>query len=150
MICTPPEARGFILRDCNHLWRVSGHPTGTQAQIRAPFAGTICSTSFLKPHLFEHWREAHSPECVEVEFCELRLNGVLGSPQNEPAHWEVRRAKVDAILLTCNSNQPIRPRSVRRKIAKAMNRDPNHLTGEAYSPECVEGALQHHLCAMTC
>src|SRR5215211_3643105 len=29
VICTPPDARGSILRDCNHLWRVSaalGHP----------------------------------------------------------------------------------------------------------------------------
>ena len=34
------------------------HPTETQGQIRAPFAGTICSTSFLKPLLFEHGREA--------------------------------------------------------------------------------------------
>ena len=52
----------------------------------------------------------YSPECVEVEFSELRRDGVLRSPQNEPAHREVRRAKVDAILLTCNSNQPIRHR----------------------------------------
>jgi hypothetical protein len=37
------------------------HPTGRQGQIKAPFAGTIYSTPFLKPLLFEHWREAHSP-----------------------------------------------------------------------------------------
>src|SRR5829696_1480275 len=23
VICTPPEARGSLLRDCNHLWRVT-------------------------------------------------------------------------------------------------------------------------------
>src|SRR5215208_3559920 len=49
----------------------AGHPTGTQEQIKAPFAGTICSISFLKIHLFEHGREAHSPECVEGEFSEV-------------------------------------------------------------------------------
>jgi hypothetical protein len=48
-------------------------------RIKAPFAGTICSTSFLRPLVFEHWRVAHSPECVEEGYCELRLNGVLGS-----------------------------------------------------------------------
>jgi hypothetical protein len=70
VMCTPPEARGSILRDCFHLWRV-GHPTGREGRIKAPFAGTTCSTSFLKPLLFEHGREAHSPECVEGEFYEL-------------------------------------------------------------------------------
>src|SRR5215212_8953701 len=57
VICTPPDARGSILRDCNHLWRVT-HPTGRQGRIKAPFAGTICSTPFLKLLLFEHGREA--------------------------------------------------------------------------------------------
>jgi hypothetical protein len=55
VMCTPPEARGSILRDCFHLWRV-GHPTGREGRIKAPFAGTTCSTSFLKPLLFEHGR----------------------------------------------------------------------------------------------
>ena len=71
-IRTPPEARGSILRDCNHLWRV-GHPRETQGRIKAPFAGTICSTPFLKPLLFEHGREAHSTECVEGAFSEVDL-----------------------------------------------------------------------------
>src|SRR5215208_5912873 len=53
VICTPPEARGSLLRDCNHLWRVR-HPTGRQGRIRAPFAGTISSFPSLKPLLFEH------------------------------------------------------------------------------------------------
>src|SRR5919107_6162677 len=56
MICTPPEARGSILRDCNHLWR-QGPPHRDAGRIKAPFAGTICSTSYLKPLLFEHGRE---------------------------------------------------------------------------------------------
>jgi len=36
---------------------------------------------FLKPLLFEHGREAHSPECVEGEFyeVELPLFGLLGT-----------------------------------------------------------------------
>src|SRR5215208_7109341 len=33
-------------------------PTGRQGRIKAPFAGTICSTPFLKLLLFEHGREA--------------------------------------------------------------------------------------------
>jgi hypothetical protein len=31
VICSPPEARGSILRDCNYLWRV-GDPTETQGE----------------------------------------------------------------------------------------------------------------------
>src|SRR5215207_7407487 len=61
------------------------HPKGLQSplegrtphretgRIKAPFAGTICSTSFLKLLLFEHGREAHSPECVEGKFSEVEL-----------------------------------------------------------------------------
>src|SRR5215216_5685870 len=71
LICTPPDARGSILRDCNQLWR-AGRPTGTQGRIKAPFAVTIYSAPFLKPLHFEHWREAHSPEYVEGKFSEVR------------------------------------------------------------------------------
>src|SRR5215217_263910 len=58
VICTPPDARGSILRDCNHLWRVPprGHPTGRQGRIKAPFAGTTCSIPFLTSLHFEHGR----------------------------------------------------------------------------------------------
>jgi hypothetical protein len=68
------------------------HPTGTQGQIRAPFAGTRCSTPFLKPLRFEHGREAHSTECVEgalsanfaitefSEVSEVRLEGYRKHP----------------------------------------------------------------------
>src|SRR5215208_7784865 len=72
VMCTPPEARGSILRDCFHLWRV-GHPTGRQGRIKAPFAGTICSTPFLKPLLFEHGREA---------LYRVRGRGILRSSQS--------------------------------------------------------------------
>src|SRR5215217_6072791 len=41
VICTPPDARGSLLRDCDHLWRVPGHPTETQGRIKAPFAGKM-------------------------------------------------------------------------------------------------------------
>src|SRR5215211_2713876 len=30
VMCTLPEARGSILRDCNHLWRVTPHPIPMQ------------------------------------------------------------------------------------------------------------------------
>src|ERR687897_381950 len=44
--------------------------------------GSICGYNmldpFLRPLLFEHWREAHSPDCVEGKFSELRRAGVLG------------------------------------------------------------------------
>src|SRR5215204_3010994 len=41
MTCTPPEARGSILRDCNHLWRVRPHrDTGANK-------GSICRYSML-------------------------------------------------------------------------------------------------------
>ena len=51
------------------------HPTGTQGQIRAPFAGTIYSTSLLRPLLFEHGREALN---------RVRGSGMLGSPYAQP------------------------------------------------------------------
>jgi hypothetical protein len=47
---------------------------GAQEQIKAAFAGTICSTPFLKPFLFEHGREAYSPEFVEGEFSEVHFH----------------------------------------------------------------------------
>src|SRR5215211_1638014 len=62
VICTPPDARGSILRDCNHLW---SPPHRDIRRINAPFAGTICSTPFLKSLLFEHGGGAHSTKCVE-------------------------------------------------------------------------------------
>jgi hypothetical protein len=68
LICTPPDAPGSILRDCNHLLRIVGHPTGRQAWIKAPFAVTIYSAPFLKPLLFEHGREVPSIKFVEGEF----------------------------------------------------------------------------------
>jgi hypothetical protein len=50
-----------------------GHPTGRQGLIKAPFAGTIYSTHFLKPLVFEHGRVAHAPKCVEKGlFSEVR------------------------------------------------------------------------------
>jgi hypothetical protein len=46
-------------------------PHRDTGRIKAPFAGTIYSTPFLKPLLFEHGREALSPECVEDEFSKV-------------------------------------------------------------------------------
>jgi hypothetical protein len=43
VICTPPEARGSLLRDCNHLWRVGGalhRETGANK-------GSICRYNML-------------------------------------------------------------------------------------------------------
>jgi hypothetical protein len=67
---------------------------GAQEQIKAAFAGTICSTPFLKPFLFEHGREAHSPEFVEVEFSEvgLPLYGVLGSCARPGSYINLQRS----------------------------------------------------------
>src|SRR5918994_152034 len=73
VICTPPDARGSILRDCNHLWRVRATPHRDTGRIKAPFAGTICSTSFLKTLLFEHGRGA--------------LNRVRGRGFLRPSRW---------------------------------------------------------------
>src|SRR5215218_9092790 len=56
VICTPPDAQGSILRDCNYLWRTY-NPPQREGRIKAPFAATTCSTPFLKPLLFEHVRE---------------------------------------------------------------------------------------------
>jgi len=53
VICTPQEARGSILRDCNHLWRVQNTPQRHRAN-----KGSICgenAPSLLKASLlFEH------------------------------------------------------------------------------------------------
>jgi hypothetical protein len=42
VICTPPEARGSILRDCNHLWRV-GPPHGETGASK----GSLCRYNML-------------------------------------------------------------------------------------------------------
>ena len=42
VICTPPEARGSILRDCNHLWRVGPPHRDTGAN-----KGSICRYNML-------------------------------------------------------------------------------------------------------
>jgi hypothetical protein len=79
VMCTPPEARGSLLRDCNHLWRVRP-PHRDTGRIKAPFAGTICSTPFLRLLLFEHGRDpqpsawkVNSQKFVGTEFSEVRL-----------------------------------------------------------------------------
>jgi hypothetical protein len=85
------------------------HPKGLQSplevlppqrdtgRIKAPFAGTICSPPFSKILLFEHGREAHSTKCVEGEFCELRLNGVLGSSLSSGAARRRLRVRHEAL-----------------------------------------------------
>src|SRR5215208_3107264 len=42
VICTPPDARGSILRDCNHLWRVGATHRETGAN-----KGSICRYDLL-------------------------------------------------------------------------------------------------------
>jgi hypothetical protein len=53
LICTPPDAQGSILRDCNHIWRVGATPEGHRAN-----KGSICRynmlDTFSRPLLFEH------------------------------------------------------------------------------------------------
>jgi hypothetical protein len=105
VICIPPEARGSLLRDCNHLWRV-GHPTERQGRIKAPFAGTIYSTSFLKPLLFEHWREAHSTKCVDGVFCELRVYEALRSSRGHVASPAGRKRPSGAYTLVWSMTLP--------------------------------------------
>jgi hypothetical protein len=57
------------------------HPTGRQGQIKAPFAGTTCSTPFLKPLLFEHGRERPIQPSAwmgfSANFACMRLSEVL-------------------------------------------------------------------------
>ena len=52
VICTPPDALGSILRDCNHLWRVRPPHRDTGAN-----KGSICRYNMLdifsRPLLFE-------------------------------------------------------------------------------------------------
>jgi hypothetical protein len=54
---------------------MGAHPRGRQGEIKALFAGTICSAPFLKSFLFEHGREADSTNCVEGAFSEVDLRG---------------------------------------------------------------------------
>jgi hypothetical protein len=42
VICTPPEARGSILKDCDHLWRAGGPHRETGAN-----KGSICRYNML-------------------------------------------------------------------------------------------------------
>src|SRR5215212_3089777 len=80
VICTPPEARGSILRDCNHLWRVRPPHRDTWAN-----RGSICSynklVSLLKASPLRAQAGAYTTKCVEGLFCEvgLPLYGVLRS-----------------------------------------------------------------------
>src|SRR5215212_4787747 len=71
VICTPPDARGSILRDCNYLWRT--YPAGRGAN-----KGSLCSYNMLDSvlkasPLRTREREAHPTKCVEGFFSEVRL-----------------------------------------------------------------------------
>ena len=58
VVYTPPEARGSILRDCNHLWR-SGPRRGTGAQIRLRLQEEMLDILPEVPLLFEHGSETY-------------------------------------------------------------------------------------------
>ena len=74
MICTPPEARGSILRDCNHLWR-QATPQRHRAN-KGPICRKRCSTSFLKPLLFE--RRERLIEVRAWKVCPANYFALLG------------------------------------------------------------------------
>src|SRR5215218_6914013 len=80
VICTPPEARGSILRDCNHLWKVRPPHRDTGAN-----KGSICRYDmldpFLKPLLFEHGRETLNRVRGR---CSLRTSPVRSSKKFAP------------------------------------------------------------------
>src|SRR5215212_912284 len=115
VICTPPEARGSILRDCNHLWRV-GHATEIQGRIKAPFAGTICSTPFLKSLLFEHGREALQPSAWKgysanfalTEFSEVWPSGAQRSSRST-CRTDAQNCPHDLPFGGCPSTRPAIP-----------------------------------------
>jgi hypothetical protein len=75
VICIPSDARGSILRDCNHLWR-GGFLKDTGAQIKAAFAGIICSAPFLKPLPFE--RRERLVEVRVWKVCPANYFALLG------------------------------------------------------------------------
>ena len=77
VICTTPDARESLLRDCDHPWRVrpphgeSGTNKGSICRIKARPTSQVLSSSSTG--------ERPSTECVEGVFCELRVDGVLRS-----------------------------------------------------------------------
>src|SRR5215208_2176989 len=75
VICTPPDARGSILRDCNHLWRVRTHgETGANK-------GSICRynmlDSLLKASPLRAWERGPQPTAWKGNSTKL---GVAISP----------------------------------------------------------------------
>ena len=75
MICTPPDVRGSILRDCNHLWRVGATPQGHRAN-----KGSICRYNMLdffsRPLLFE--RRVRLIEVSAWKVCPANYFALLG------------------------------------------------------------------------
>jgi len=76
VICTTPDARESLLRDCDHPWRVrpphgeSGTNKGSICRIKARPTSQVLSSSSTG--------ERPSTECVEGVFYENRLGGILG------------------------------------------------------------------------
>jgi hypothetical protein len=70
VISTPPEARGSILRACDHPLRVK-LPPGPRRQ-KAPFAGKILD-NFLKASPLRARDEAHRIKGMEGHFSEVRM-----------------------------------------------------------------------------
>src|ERR687896_432793 len=63
VICTPPEARGSILRDCNHLWKAR-----TPQRHRAN-KGSICRYNmldFLLKASLRAWERGPQPSAWKV------------------------------------------------------------------------------------
>ena len=98
--------------------------------------------------------EAYSPECVEGKFCELRIDGVLGSSpirlcevHTHRLSQSVLRIGSQSVLFSGLGDCPNKiilsfpsPEKVPTYIDKVMRLGGERNTHkQAYSPECVEG-----------
>jgi hypothetical protein len=102
-----------------------GPPHRETERIKAPFAGTICSTFFSKPLLFEHGRVAPSIKFVEGAHCELRLNGVLRRVMCNELDQQVRQ------VAQRSAEEVVHPLSarVRRDLGGQTRKQPSQRLG---------------------